>query len=77
MSHFDSSRDLVHPAASRGPSKRANILLAAIVISAKAQECGLGQVSPLPPTSPPLPSLARCAQKFTKLHLTGLNFHMK
>ena len=55
MSHFDSSRDLVYPAASRGPSKRANILLAAIVISAKAQECGSGQVSPLPPTSPPLP----------------------
>ena len=55
MSHFDSSRDLLYPAASRGPSKRANILLAAIVISAKAQECGLGQVSPLPPTSPPLP----------------------
>lgn len=75
MSHFDSSRDLVYPAASRGPSKRANILLAAIVISAKAQECGLGQVSPL--TLPPLPSLARSAQKFTKLHLTGLNFHMK
>ena len=54
MSHFDSSRDLVYPAASRGPSKRANILQAAIVISAKAQECGLGQVSPLP--LPPLPS---------------------
>lgn len=75
MSHFDSSRDLVYPAASRGPSKRANILLAAIVISAKPKSVAWDKFHPSP--LPPLPSLARSAQKFTKLHLTGLNFHMK
>lgn len=75
MSHFDSSRDLVYPTASRGPSKRANILLAAIVISAKAQEVAWDKFHPSP--LPHLPSPPRSAQKFTKLHLTGLNFHMK
>jgi len=67
MSHFDSSRDLVYPAACRGPSKRANILLAAIVICAKAQECGLGQVAPLPlpPPPPPRPKIFKTSPNWT------------